>query len=280
MLGFAIFLNACVFAHIERGKRMLAIERKNQILTILQDEKKVVVAELSVKFGVSEETIRRDLEKLEKEGYVVKAYGGAVLNENAQKDLPSLVRRKTNIVGKQRIAELISAHIKDGDSVMLDASSTALYIAQKIKDKKNITLITNSVEILYELSDMAGWKIFSTGGIMAEGAMALIGPYADSMVGRLHVSKAIVSCKGLEKRRGITDSSEVHSSTKRAMLGSADQKILAVDHLKFDRSAFDRVCGFEEIDILVTDRKPSPEWMKLLEKHGIECHYPEEEQNG
>ena len=89
---------------------MLAIERKNQILTILQDEKKVVVAELSAKFGVSEETIRRDLEKLEKEGYVVKAYGGAVLNENAQKDLPSMVRRKTNIVGKQRIAELISAY--------------------------------------------------------------------------------------------------------------------------------------------------------------------------
>ena len=115
---------------------MLAIERKNQILTILQDEKKVVVAELSAKFGVSEETIRRDLEKLEKEGYVVKAYGGAVLNENAQKDLPSMVRRKTNIVGKQRIAELISARIKDGDSIMLDASSTALYIAQKIKDKK------------------------------------------------------------------------------------------------------------------------------------------------
>ncbi len=259
---------------------MLAIERKNQILTILQDEKKVVVAELSSKFGVSEETIRRDLEKLEKEGYVVKAYGGAVLNENAQKDLPSLVRRKTNIVGKQRIAELISSHIKDGETIMLDASSTALYIAQKIKDKKNITLITNSVEILYELSDVAGWRIFSTGGIMAEGAMALIGPYADSMLGRLHVSKTIVSCKGLEKRRGVTDSSELHSSTKRMMLSAADQKIFAVDHLKFDRSAFDRVCGFEEIDVIVTDRKPSTEWLKLFEKHGIECHYPEEEQNG
>ena len=246
---------------------MLAIERKNQILTILQDEKKVVVAELSAKFGVSEETIRRDLEKLEKEGYVVKAYGGAVLNENAQKDLPSMVRRKTNIVGKQRIAELISARIKDGDSIMLDASSTALYIAQKIKDKKNITLITNSVEI-------------STGGIMAEGAMALIGTYANSMVERLHVAKTIVSCKGLEKRRGITDSSEVHSSTKRAMLAAAEKKILAVDHLKFDRSAFDRVCGFENIDVIVTDRRPSSEWMKVFEKYGIECHYPEEEQNG
>ncbi len=259
---------------------MLAIERKNQILTILQDEKKVVVAELSAKFGVSEETIRRDLEKLEKEGYVVKAYGGAVLNENAQKDLPSMVRRKTNIVGKQRIAELISARIKDGDSIMLDASSTALYIAQKIKDKKNITLITNSVEILYETSDMAGWKIFSTGGIMAEGAMALIGTYANSMVERLHVAKTIVSCKGLEKRRGITDSSEVHSSTKRAMLAAAEKKILAVDHLKFDRSAFDRVCGFENVDVIVTDRRPSSEWMKVFEKYGIECHYPEEEQNG
>ena len=72
----------------------------------------------------------------------------------------------------------------------------------------------------------------------------------------------------------------MHSSTKRAMLAAAEKKILAVDHLKFDRSAFDRVCGFENIDVIVTDRRPSSEWMKVFEKYGIECHYPEEEQNG
>ena len=154
---------------------MLAVERKNRILSILQTDKKVVVGDLAKLFAVSEETIRRDLEKLEHEGLVVKAYGGAVLNENTQGDLPLAVRKRTNVVGKQKIAEILSEFIKDNTSLMLDCSSTALFIAKRIKERKNMTIITNSLEILIELKDQKNWKIFSTGGLLGEDSLALVG---------------------------------------------------------------------------------------------------------
>ena len=133
---------------------MLAIERRNEILEKLQKEKRVVVGELSKIYGVSEETIRRDLEKLENDGYVIKSYGGAVLNENVNIDMPFNVRKNTNVVGKQRIAEIVKSMVKDGERLMLDSSSTAVFIAKALKEeRRNLTVITNSIEIIIELFD-------------------------------------------------------------------------------------------------------------------------------
>ena len=105
---------------------MLAIERRNEILEKLQTDRRVVVSELSQLYDVSEETIRRDLEKLVNDGYAIKSYGGAVINENVNIELPFNIRKNRNIVGKQHIADLVSKIVKDGDSIMLDASSTAV----------------------------------------------------------------------------------------------------------------------------------------------------------
>ena len=127
---------------------MLAIERRNEILVKLQAERRVVVSELSQLYDVSEETIRRDLEKLVNDGFAIKSYGGAVINENANIDLPFNVRKNHNVIGKQCIAEVVSTLVQDGESLMLDASSTAVFIAKALKDKKNLTIITNSVEII------------------------------------------------------------------------------------------------------------------------------------
>ena len=103
---------------------MLAIERRNAILEKLQIERRVVVSELSELYDVSEETIRRDLDKLENDGFAIKSYGGAVINENANLDLPFNVRKNRNVLGKQKIAELISNMINDGECIILDASYT------------------------------------------------------------------------------------------------------------------------------------------------------------
>ena len=111
---------------------MLAIERRNAILEKLQIERRVVVSELSALYDVSEETIRRDLDKLESEGLAVKSYGGAVLNENANIELPFNIRKNKNVVGKQKIAELISQMVHDGEHIFLDARSTAVAIAKAI----------------------------------------------------------------------------------------------------------------------------------------------------
>lgn len=122
---------------------MLAIERKKYIQELLKRDKKVIVADLARHFNVTEETIRRDLEKLENEGLAQKIYGGAILNESFNVDLPSLIRRRLNVSDKQYIASLIAERIQDGDNIMLDSSSTALFVVKNIKSKKNVTVVTN-----------------------------------------------------------------------------------------------------------------------------------------
>lgn len=161
---------------------MLAIERRNAILEKLQIERRVVVSELSELYDVSEETIRRDLDKLENDGFAIKSYGGAVINENANLDLPFNVRKNRNVLGKQKIAELISNMINDGECIILDASSTAVAIAKAIKDKKDMTVITNSVEIVIELLETPECKVISTGGVATSGSFALVGPLTDRAI--------------------------------------------------------------------------------------------------
>lgn len=254
---------------------MLAIERRNLILTALQEDKRVLVADLSQRYDVSEETIRRDLEKLEKEGYVKKTYGGAVINEDTNVDLPFMIRKKKNVIGKQRIAELAAELVEDGDRVMLDGSSTAVFIAKRLKTKRNLTVITNSIEILIELSDVSGWKIMSTGGTMKEGSLALEGHQTERMLGSYHVDKAFVSCKGVDAKNGITDLSESYAAAKKLMLDAADKRILAVDSTKFDCVSFTRIVNFDGITTILTDKEPSAAWKQFFAGAGIECVCPQ-----
>lgn len=254
---------------------MLAIERRNAILEKLQAERRVVVSELSQLYKVSEETIRRDLEKLENDGFAIKSYGGAVINENANVDLPFNIRKKRNVISKQKIAELISSRIKDGTSIMLDASSTAVYIAKALKERKNLTLITNSIEILIEMFDAPNITVLSTGGAMREGSFALVGPQTDKMLNCYHVDMTIVSAKGFDLEAGLTDSDELHANNKKTMLHAGREKILAVDSSKFGKTAFTEIGMLEDITTVVTDVKPDEVWLQAFKESGIECIYPE-----
>lgn len=254
---------------------MLAIERRNAILEKLQAERRVVVSELSQIYKVSEETIRRDLEKLEKDGFAIKSYGGAVINENANVDLPFNIRKKRNVISKQKIAEVISSRIKDGTSIMLDASSTAVYIAKALKERKNLTLITNSIEILIEMFDTPNVNVLSTGGAMREGSFALVGPQTDKMLNSYHVDMAIVSAKGFDLETGLTDTEELHANNKKTMLHAGREKVLAVDSSKFGKTAFTEIGTLEDISMVVTDAKPDEVWLQAFKEYGIECIYPE-----
>ncbi|MDF2539251.1 MAG: Transcriptional regulator of sugar metabolism [Herbinix sp.] len=254
---------------------MLAIERRNQIMEKLQEEKKVYVSSLSQFYQVSEETIRRDLEKLEKEGLVTKSYGGAVLKENNNIDLPFNVRKNRNVEAKIKIAKLLAMHICDGDSLMLDSSSTAVFVAKHIKDKKNITIITNSIEILIELSDVSDWHILSTGGALKESSLDLIGPNCSKTIQSYHVNKAIVSCKGIDIRKGLTDANEMQAEVKKAMFESAEKRILAIDSSKFDCISFTNVGEMSELSYIFTDKKPEDKYIQYFDNMGIECIYPD-----
>lgn len=253
---------------------MLAIERRNQILERLQTEKRVVVSELSQVYGVSEETIRRDLEKLENDGLVIKSYGGAVLNEHSIFDMPFNIRKNQKILEKQTMAGLAADLVRDGEAVMLDASSTAVYLAKGMKKRKKLTVITNSVEIVVELFDMPEWTVISTGGVSRERSFALVGPRADQMILGYHVDKTFISCKGFSLEHGITDSDEQDANCKRLMLQAAKERILVADGSKFGKTAFTKVADLTMIDQVVTDQKPSQEWLRAFEQMGITCIYP------
>lgn len=255
---------------------MLAAERRNEILETLQVNKRVVVSELSQQYNVSEETIRRDLDKLDKEGLAVKSYGGAVFKEDTNIDLPFNVRKKRNVVGKQKIAEIIKTLVSDGDLIILDASTTAVFIAKALKDKENLTVITNSIEIIVELSAMQHWNVISTGGVVKQGYLALIGPKVVEDLNTYNVDKAILSCKGFDVDRGITDGNEHFAQVKQAMIQSAKERILAVDFSKFDQSAFARICDIGEFSTVVTDQHPGETWLNYLRDQGIRCMYPGE----
>ena len=220
---------------------MLAIERRNEILEKLQNDRRVVVSELSQIYEVSEETIRRDLDKLVQDGFAIKSYGGAVINENVNIELPFNIRKNRNIVGKQHIAELVSEQIKDGDSIIFGAQD---------------------------------WKVLSTGGESREGSFALVGYQTDRMLRSYHVNKAIISAKGIDMNAGLTDSDDLHANNKRTMLTRAKEKILAVDSSKFDQVAFAEIGSLDQITTIVTDAKPETRWLQHFDKIGVKCIYP------
>lgn len=258
---------------------MLAIERKNEILAILQKEQSVLVSELSQKYEVTEETIRRDLDKLEKEGFVKKTYGGAVLNQNISVDLPLKIRQKTNIKEKQAIASLMENLIEDGESVMLDSSSTSLMIAGRIKQRKQLTVITNSVEILLELANAKSINVISTGGILRDSSLSLGGKNAERTLKHFFVDKAILSCKGFDMEKGATDSNEQEAEIKGIMRECSKKVIWVVDSSKFDKISFVRIDGVQKGDIVVTDGPVSDKWRSFFEESGATLYesMPEEE---
>ena len=145
---------------------MLAIERRAQILEQLKKRKADPNKPTQRKIRVSEETIRRDMEKLEQEGYVTRTYGGR-FTTRIKAELPYEIRKRTNVDAKLKIASAVADLISDGDYIMLDESTTSTFVVRALKGMRNITLITNSVEIVLELaSDVQGWNIFCTGGLL------------------------------------------------------------------------------------------------------------------
>lgn len=255
---------------------MLAMERRNQILEKLQAEKSVVVSELSQMYEVSEETIRRDLEKLEKEGYATKSYGGAVVNENTNIELPFNVRKNQNITGKQKMAEIVASMVEEDAHIFLDASTTAVFAARALKEKEHLTVVTNSVEILLELSDMSGWDIISTGGVLQERYLAFLGSRADEAIRSYYVDRAIFSCKALDARLGMMESSELVAATKKTMLAAGRENILVIDGTKFGRTSFSAIGTLRDVSAVVTDRRPEDRWLRMFEELEIPCRYPEE----
>ena len=247
---------------------MLAIERRSQILSTLETEKRVLVPELSKKYNVTEETIRRDLEKLEKEGLLKKTYGGAVLTDTISAEPSYGMRAETNKAQKLIIAEKIQKLVGPKENIILDASSTCVHIARKLKKMDKLTIITNSVEILMECSKAENITVISTGGTLRGSSLSLVGSDAVNLLGQLTADKAIISCKGLDFEKGIMESNISEAEIKRAMANNAKELILAIDSSKFTRQAFVKTMELKHVNCVVSDHIPD-EWARYFDETNI-----------
>jgi DeoR/GlpR family transcriptional regulator of sugar metabolism len=233
---------------------MLAVERQKIILHILHRDGIVKINELSAKFNVSEETIRRDLNKLEKNGGFLRTYGGAYITKNVNPDIDISIRESFYLEGKDEIGMLAADLIEDGDTVILDSSTTALHVAEKIRSRENTTVVTNAVKVVTTLSEVTGIKIVSTGGTVRPRSLSFIGPEAESTLSRYFADKAFVSCTGAEMERGITDTNEQDASMRRLMLMQAAKRILIADTTKFGKTAFSFISSFMSLTRLLRTR--------------------------
>lgn len=253
---------------------MLAIDRRGEILDRIQQEGSVKVPELSVEFKVTEETIRRDLEKLEAEGHITRTYGGAVLNKGTSADLSINIREGRNPEGKNRIAKKVAELIENGDTIMLDSSTTALFVARHLKDKSRVTLITNSIRIPVEIAGNGGdIEVIVAGGTLRPTSLSLVGKRTSDMLDHYFVNKAIISCKGMDPALGTFEPHEGEAEIKKKMRDNAELLILAADYTKFNRKSFTKTMEARQIDILVTDRQLPPESEEQLKRQNVRVIY-------
>jgi len=253
---------------------VLAIERRQKIMAMLNENKSVLVPELAKLFNVTEETIRRDLEKLEKEGLLKRTYGGAVLVENYNVDIPFEFRNVTNIEGKKQIALSLIKYIEDGDTLVMDSSTSALQVAKLLKTKKKITVITNSEQIINELKVFEDTiKVISTGGTLRNKSLSLVGPIAEQTLRSLNANKAIISCKGFDIEKGFTESNELEAQVKKLMIEIADKVYMIVDHTKMNKTALVNIATLDDVDFIFTDKILPPSQENAIKEKNVEIVY-------
>ncbi|QTH45156.1 DeoR/GlpR transcriptional regulator [Cohnella sp. LGH] len=250
---------------------MLVAERYEKIVGLVNERGSIRVSELSELCQVTEETIRRDLDRLERAGRLRRSHGGAVSVKETtalHPEIPYAVREITNADEKKRIALEAIKRISPNDRILLDASSTAWYMAADVPDI-DLTVLTNSIKVATELSNKEKIQVISTGGILAQRSLSFVGPLAERSLDAYHVDKVFLSCKGVHLERGISESNELQARIKERMIGMADEVILLADSSKFGVQAFTHVADLSEVDMIITDRRMPAETIEQLEGRGI-----------
>ncbi len=213
---------------------------------------------------VSDETIRRDVKAMAVKGLVEKVHGGAVLPQLLRE--PAFRKRmERNAAEKERIARLAAAQVRNGDSVMLDTGSTTAYVARALADHGDLLIVTNCTDIAGRL--VARNRVYLAGGELRADDGAVFGDTASRFVEQFRARLAVLSIGAID-RDGLMDFYLQEAEFSRAVMARADQTIVVADHSKFGSHAPVKVCGFEGIDLLITDRAPPPELAERIAKAG------------
>ena len=245
---------------------MFALERQKRITELLKENGSVFVKELSAELGVTEETVRRDLEKLEQQGTLLRTHGGAVpLDENIH-ELSLEKRKAANTTAKAHMASKAAKFILPGDTIFLDASTTTFYIAKELKKMKNITVVTNSLRVMNELADTPDIKVIAVGGMISRN-QSLVGSLAENNIkNNYFVNKMFFSSRGVSAASGILESNEQECAIKQSMMKNATVKIYLCDKTKIDRIGFVQLADISDIDCIVTEKNALTEELETILK--------------
>jgi DeoR/GlpR family transcriptional regulator of sugar metabolism len=226
--------------------------RRDQILALLQRSGQLSVRGCAEQLGVSEVTIRSDFALLERDGLLRRVWGGAVLDRPLWPEGSFAARLKERAAEKERIAAAAAALIADGDTVMLDASTTAYAIARQVADRRNLTVITNGMHLALALGAHPAVTTIVIGGQVRGETGSLAGTLAEEMLGRLHAGKGFFSARGLTAAKGLTESSIPEGLLKAAMVRHVDAVIAVLDSAKLGASALTSFCPAAGIQRLIT----------------------------
>jgi DeoR/GlpR family transcriptional regulator of sugar metabolism len=248
---------------------MLPNQRREKILELIREDGHAKVMDLSRIFKVTEVTIRQDLEKLEKDGDVIREHGGAYLKNIDLNVRNFSLQNQDNMVEKIMIAHKVIELIEDGDTIILDSGSTTTEISKLLNGYKNLTVITNALNIALILGAHSGINVIVTGGEFKAPTLSLTGQKAADFFQNLHVDKLFLATAGIALKSGLTYPGISDICVKRAMIDSSNEIYLVADSSKIGKNSFASLGALSLIDYLITDSKIKPEDIEWLKTYDV-----------
>jgi len=252
---------------------VFARERQQQIARIVAENGRARVTELAGQFRVSAVTIRKDLDVLEGERRVVRTHGGAISLGYTRPELAFDIRERLQREQKSRMGAAAAACITDGESIVLDASTSALYIARHLKGRSawhGLTVVTNSIRIASELAGHPGITVLMLGGRVRWEALSVVGPLGDGVFRRVNVQKAFLGAAGFSIEAGLSDAMEEEAQIKRSMVAAAREVFAVVDHTKWGRVASATFCRTDRLTGVFTDDEAPSSMVTALREAGVD----------
>jgi DeoR/GlpR family transcriptional regulator of sugar metabolism len=250
--------------------RLFLEERLDQILTLLQEQGRVSVTALSERFDVSAVTIRNDLTTLEQQGHLVRTHGGAMQRPNHGQVLAFTLRKELNQAQKERIGHAAAAMVHDGESIALDASTTAWHMARHLKEHQELTVVTNGLYVALEFLDSPGVTVVMPGGSLRPASASLVGELGASILVHYHVQTGFFGAGGFTLEEGLTDTSQYEVALKRRMVDRSKTVVALVDSSKWGQVTFAPLASVDRLDRVIADDAAPVEMVTALRERGVD----------
>ncbi|KAA0566647.1 DeoR/GlpR transcriptional regulator [Bacillus sp. CH30_1T] len=240
---------------------MFPLERRQRIIDLLKEKKVLKHAELTEELGISIDTLRRDLNILSENREIEKIYGGIKLVEADTGESAMADRMVSHLEEKESIARLCNEQIREGDCIYIDSGSTTYQLAKAIKNRKNLTVVTNSLPVITELINSEVELIIIGGKIRRHESSVVAYDYIFNF-DELNILKAFICASGITTERGISDYNLEEAVTRKKIIELSKEVYVAADHTKFGKEVTVRIAPLEKIDYIVTDQHVSPHWIE------------------